>query len=110
MYSQFEKLLKSRNLKTADVTRATGIAPSCFTDWKKGRVKPKTDKLQKLADYFGVSISYFLGIDESELNEMAERASVVLDSPFIKLAKRIEALPADKRKSLEEYLCFLEQK
>ena len=38
----------------------TGITKSTFTDWKSGRSKPKMDKLSILADYFGVSIEYFL--------------------------------------------------
>lgn len=60
MYEIFERLLKEKNLKGADVTRATGIASSTLTDWKKGRSKPKQDKLQKIADFLGVSLEYFL--------------------------------------------------
>jgi repressor LexA len=33
---------------------------STFTDWKRGRSKPKAEKLKILADYFGVSVDYFL--------------------------------------------------
>ena len=58
MYEIFERLLKEKNLKGADVTRATGIASSTLTDWKKGRSKPKQDKLQKIADFLGVSLEY----------------------------------------------------
>lgn len=58
MYEIFERLLKEKNLKGADVTRATGIASSTLTDWKKGRSKPKQDKLQKIADFLGVSFEY----------------------------------------------------
>lgn len=31
-----------------------------FSDWKSGKSKPKVDKLKKIADYFGVTIEYFL--------------------------------------------------
>ena len=66
MYEIFEKLLKEKNVKVADVTRATGIASSTFTDWKKGRYTPKQDKLQKIADYFGVSLDYLTKGEEKE--------------------------------------------
>ncbi len=33
---------------------------STFSDWKKGRSKPKIEKIQKIADYFNVDIQYFL--------------------------------------------------
>ena len=66
MYEIFEKLLKEKNVKVADVTRATGIASSTFTDWKKGRYTPKQDKLQKIADYFGVTIDYLMNGEEKK--------------------------------------------
>lgn len=77
MYEIFEKLLKEKGVKAADVTRATGIASGTFTDWKKGRYIPKTDKMQKIADYFGVSIEYLTTGREkpvtTELNKRDEK-------------------------------------
>ena len=64
MYEIFERLLKERGVKASAVAKATGIASSVFTDWKKGRYTPKVDKMQKIADYFGVSVAYLQGIDE----------------------------------------------
>ncbi|MBC6678760.1 helix-turn-helix domain-containing protein [Zhenpiania hominis] len=66
MYEIFERLLKEKNLKGADVTRATGIASSTLTDWKKGRYTPKQDKLQKIADFLGVSLEYLTTGKEKE--------------------------------------------
>jgi transcriptional regulator with XRE-family HTH domain len=42
------------------VATETGIGKSTFSDWKNGRSSPKLEKLQKIADFFGVSIEYFL--------------------------------------------------
>lgn len=60
MYEKFEKLLIERNLTAYRVAKDTGLAPTVFSDWKTGKSKPKVDKLKILADYFGVSIEYFL--------------------------------------------------
>ena len=38
----------------------TGIPKSTFADWKSGRSNPKLEKLKTLADYFKVSIEYFI--------------------------------------------------
>lgn len=59
MYEIFERLLKERNVTATEVSRATGVPRSSFTDWKKGRSTPKADKLQKIADYFGVPLETF---------------------------------------------------
>ena len=59
MYSKFEKLMKEHKYTFSQIGRATGISPSTFTDWRAGRYTPKQDKIEKLANFFHVPISYF---------------------------------------------------
>lgn len=60
MYRKFEQLVKARGISTYRVAKDIGLAPTVFSDWKSGKSKPKADKLKKIADYFGVTIEYFL--------------------------------------------------
>lgn len=60
MYKNFEKLLEINNVTAYTASKETGIATSTLSSWKNGNYTPKLDKLQKLADYFGVPITYFL--------------------------------------------------
>lgn len=60
MYEKFAELLVKNNKTAYKVSKETGIPQSVLSDWKRGRSNPKVDKLQKLANYFGVSIEYFL--------------------------------------------------
>ena len=60
MYEKFTELLEKTHKTSYRVSKDTGIAQSILSDWKTGRSKPKVDKLKILADYFGVSIEYFL--------------------------------------------------
>lgn len=60
MYDVFVKLLQKNGVKAYAVAKATGIAYTSFADWKSGRSTPKQDKLQKIADYFGVSLEYLM--------------------------------------------------
>lgn len=64
MYEIFASLLKERGVKTSDVAKATGISSSMFTDWKRGRYRPKHDKMLLIASYFGVSVEYLEGLSE----------------------------------------------
>lgn len=66
MYKIYCKLRDAKGVKDADVVKATGITKSTFSDWKNGRSKPKNDKLQKIADYFGVSLNYLMTGEEEE--------------------------------------------
>lgn len=65
MYEKFEKLLKEKQLSAYRVSKETHISQSTLSDWKTGRSTPKTEKLKLLANYFGVSIEYFLEDDAS---------------------------------------------
>lgn len=60
MYEIYCKLRDEHGIKDADVVRVTGITKSTFSDWKNGRSKPKQEKLQKIADYFGVTLDYLM--------------------------------------------------
>ena len=63
---------KSRN----DISRALGISYYTITDWVKGKKYPRMDKVEMLANYFGIPKSYLIeepkktaSPTEPELNE-----------------------------------------
>lgn len=58
MYEIYCRLRDAKGMKDADVAKATGVTKSTFSDWKNGRSKPKDEKLQKIADLFGVTTEY----------------------------------------------------
>lgn len=46
-----EKFGKSRN----DMCNALGVKYTTFTDWVKGKSYPRIDKIELMANYFGIS-------------------------------------------------------
>lgn len=61
VYKKFAELLSKFNKTAYQVSKDTGIAQSIFSEWKSGRIKILgADKLKILAEYFEVSIEYFL--------------------------------------------------
>jgi len=91
MYDVFEQLLLKFDVTAYKVGKATGIASSTFTDWKNGKSSPKGEKLQKIADYFGVTVDYLMGIERDEniqyyLNdETKEIAQEIFDNKDLKI-------------------------
>ena len=61
MYERYVELLNEKGVKNIDVSRATGIPASTFSDWKKGKSSPKREKLEKLAEFFGVTADWIAG-------------------------------------------------
>ena len=73
MYEIFSALLEEKGLKAADVTRATGIKSPVFSEWKKGKSKPNTEKMIKIANFLGVSVEYLMtGIEPEEKQSTIE--------------------------------------
>ena len=60
MYKKYEELLLKTGETSYQVSKATGIGQNTLSNWKTGRSRPKVDKLRKIADHFGVPVSYFL--------------------------------------------------
>ena len=103
-YEQFDALCKAKGVTAAEVSRQTGIATSTLTNWKKGNYTPKNDKLQKIADYFGVSLEYLTtGQDQNEpyyLNDdTRDLAQFLFENPDYKLM--FDAVRKVKKEDLE---------
>ena len=61
MYEIFKKLCDMKGVSSYRVSKDTGIATATLSDWKNGKSTPKADKMELLAQYFGVSIDYLMG-------------------------------------------------
>ena len=95
MYEIYAKLRDKKGVKDYEVCRAAGISPSIISDWKAGKYNLKTDKLKKLAEYFGVSMDYLMTGKDTEKkstsgkvyyfdDESAEMAQFLTDNPHLK--------------------------
>ena len=63
-YETFKDLCKNRNVKPTRVVQELGLSSANMSNWKNGR-KPKTDILNNIADYFGVTVDYLLGKEKT---------------------------------------------
>lgn len=64
MYERYCKIRDSLGLRDSDVARKTGITPSTFSDWKKGKSMPNTQKMVVIAKTLNTTVEYIVdGID-----------------------------------------------
>lgn len=84
MYDRYVELLNEKGVKNIDVSRATGIPASTFSDWKKGKSSPKYDKIQKIAEYFGVEPEWLSGASDFKTKEeMLQHFDDVFNTPTL---------------------------
>ena len=68
--------------------------PQQRTSWKKDIYTPKNDKLQKIADHFGVSLGYLMGTESEEPNAIdKENNPIVLDDEALELLEELKERP-----------------
>lgn len=91
------ELIEERNINQKELADATGVARSSFTDWKSGKSIPSGERLIALANYFGVTAEYLLGIETPDVSEID-----------IKLNAEMQQLSDDQKKELLKYAKYLQ--
>lgn len=67
LYERLDSLCKERGIKGARMCTDLGFSKSLMTDLKNGRKKGvNADTAQKIASYFGVSVGYLLGEEDTK--------------------------------------------
>ena len=75
LYERISHLSKKQGLSVFDLAEKLGLSRNSVYSWKKS--SPKAETLEKVADYFNVSVDYLLGRTEKkryyDLTEKDER-------------------------------------
>lgn len=75
---RIEELRKAKQLSVNKMCKEIGIAQSTYATWLKAQTAIRADKIDKFAEFFGVSTDYLINGQKSEstgkaLNEKDER-------------------------------------
>ena len=87
------RIMQERGFKQIEVSKAIGVNPQTFNTWMKGKAIPRMDKVQKLADFFGIRKSDLIDrhdeITEETIYDILERREDLRDMLYIvtKLSK-----------------------
>ncbi len=93
MFERYLEMLKEKGIKNIDVSRATGIPASTFSDWKKGKSSPKRDKIEKIANFFDINPDWLAGTSDIKIklenHSYAQEQSYYLNPETSKIAQQI---------------------
>ena len=93
--SNLQKYMAMNNKSRRDLSEALGISYYTVTDWVKGKKFPRMDKVEMLADYFGILKSDL--IEEQIQEEIKEPAMFDgLSENQKKLMLFAQTVPEDK--------------
>ena len=95
-----------------EVAAIVGVAPSTFNDWLKGKKYPRIDKIEILADYFGILKSDLIEERSQEHKEMQKNNDAIadiivrmrMDKDFLSVVLALNKLDSNKLASLSAFL------
>ncbi|HEM6556693.1 TPA: helix-turn-helix transcriptional regulator [Streptococcus suis] len=93
--NKLRQLRKENNYSQEDIAKAVNISVKTVSRWENGETTIKKDKAQELADHFGVSVGYLLGLSDEALNfqNLGELVEILANS---EITNRIRAMISDE--------------
>lgn len=92
LFNRVSDLCKSKNITIWKLEKELNFANASISRWKNAY--PSADRLQKVADFFGVSTDFLLGRDKTSPQGQ-------------KLADAFDELPPQKRDLVQRYVEML---
>lgn len=77
--SNLQRYMEINGKSRRDVSEAIGVSYYTFTDWVKGKKFPRMDKVEKLANYFGILKSDLIEEKTEEHREMQKKNDTMSD-------------------------------
>lgn len=70
--NRIRELREDRDLRQIDVAKATEIDQKTLSNYETGRTNPDSWAIIRLADFFGVTCDYLLGVTERNLVNVSD--------------------------------------
>lgn len=105
-FDTFLALCEKKNISPTRVALDIGLSKAAVTRWKQTESTPNGDVLCKLADYFGCSVDYLLGRENTsdttvlpaKLQELVDTASSLSEEQLSDLLRYVRFIKADGEK------------
>ena len=96
-----QRLMDTKGVSRQEISQVLGISYFTISDWVKGKKYPRMDKVEKLANYFGVSKSEL--IEEKDVNNTPPQSLTLTEgeNALIELFRRV---PENKQQMVLEMI------
>ena len=106
------RYMEERGKTRKEVSEAIGVSYFTFTAWATGQKYPRMDKVEKLANYFGILKSDLIEKRNPEREKMQEKndtlADIVVrlrtDNNFLSVVETLYKLDTDKLNGVSQML------
>lgn len=111
MESKWSKLTFANNLKyymelagkkQKEMAAIAGVSAPTFSDWLNAKKMPRMDKVQRLANYFGIKISDLLEEKGNPVEQAVFEARILKDKELMDMVKLYMNLSETKKRAVRQ--------
>lgn len=74
--SRIKGLRKERKKTQSDISKLLGVLRTTYGEYERGKILPPMDRINKLADYYSVSVDYLIGNTDDSTGKQAKKIDV----------------------------------
>ena len=103
--SNLNRYMKQAEKSRKEVAEAIGVSYYTFTDWVKGKKYPRMDKVELLANYFGILKSDLIEektIENDPIGLAELHVEMIMDEDLTELFEDFKTLDKKKRKIVKD--------
>ena len=111
MYSDFEEILKAKDISAYSVAKNLNMSQGILSSWKAGNSTPNTRNLKKIADYLDVPLSSLMSefnttkkADDFDARVIGLASHICSREDLQELVEVATNMPAER---LKAYLTFM---
>ena len=108
-FDQLQQLCKQKGISMTKLVTDIGMSKSAVTYWKNTDTTPKTEVLQKIADYLDTPISYFFD-EETKKSPAEAEDKITFDDFTYAMYNHSADLTEEEKKMLLEMAEFMKKK
>ncbi len=101
-FYRFRDLCQRNDTTVNAVGRELGISSGALTAWKKGTA-PHVSSVLKIAEHFGVTTDYLLGVDGTDTMELLSQVDVAWYGDF-------QELSAEQKEMVRDMVALMRQR
>lgn len=107
VFERIESLRKERKISQGNLEKELGFSNGSISKWKSSM--PKPERLQKIAEYFGVTVDYLMTGSDSKYSDTDALldARISEDAELKEAIKKYYSLDDRKRKHIIELIDLL---
>ena len=99
-------LIDAKGITVRSLAKDLNVSVGVLSDWQNGNKTPRGDSIMKLAEYFGVTADYLLGLTDASVIDTDIRIScdtTSLSEKAVKILSGMEKSDVEKLSKLIEF-------